>query len=156
MPPIKQSYPEVDVLLRYCEEQWNHIRHLENQRATFTNLVLVIAVGVIGFITQQGISIAILPLTIALIILGLYGAFASYKFYERYKLHKTLEDSWVGEVDRLLPKAKLKKLAAEASEKHKQRFRVTSRVHVHTVWITFNILIALAGILLTLFSLGIL
>ena len=155
MPTTKQSHPEVDVLLRYCEEQWNHIRHLENQRATFTNLVLVIAVGVIGFITQKGISIAILPLTIALMVLGLYGAFASYKFYERYKLHKALEDVWLDEVDRLLPKAKLKKLGQQAGEQHKQRFRITSRVHVHTVWITFNILIALAGTLLTLFGLGI-
>ena len=155
MPTAKQPQVEIDVLLRYCEEQWNHIRHLEDQRATFTNLVLVISVGVIGFIIQQGIGIAVVPLTIALIILGIYGAFASYKFYERYKLHKTHEELWLEEVDRLLPKAKLKKLAQEAVEKHKKRFRITWKVHVHIVWITFNILIALAGVLLTLFSLGV-
>ena len=152
MPPAKSSDIEINLLLRYCEEQWRHIRHLEDQRATFTNLVLVISVGVIGFIVQQGISIAVLPLTIALIVLGVYGAFASYKFYERYKLHKMHEDLWLDEVDRLLPKAKLKKLAQEAVEKHKQRFRIMWKIHVHTVWMAFNILIALAGVLLTLIS----
>ena len=73
MPASKSSDAEINLLLRYCEEQWRHIRHLEDQRATFTNLVLVISVGVIGFIVQQGI----LSKRVSILISG-------YSFLENY------------------------------------------------------------------------
>ena len=151
----KNANAEIEVLLKYCEEVWNQVRHLENQRATFTNFMLVVSVGIIGFVMQNGLSTASLPLTIALVVLGFYGAIASYKFYERHQFHRSHSELWLAEINRQVAEAKFKKFAQLAFEKHNRQFPVMSKVHVHTLWITFNLLIVLAGILLTMLSLGI-
>jgi hypothetical protein len=67
----------VEVLLRYYEEQWEQIRHLENQRATFINIVIVVSVGIVGFVMQQGLGPASIPLAVMLVVLGVYGSIAS-------------------------------------------------------------------------------
>ena len=141
---------EVEILLRYCEEQWHHIRHLEDQRATFTNFVLVVTAGVIGFIVQQGLGKASLPLTTLLVIVGIYGAIASYKFYERYRLHQIREQHWLTRIHELNPNAKLLELDKVAIDKHNREFPRMSKLHVHTIWISFNVLIALLGIVMTI------
>jgi len=77
MPVTKQSKPEADILFKLYEEQWTQVRHLEDQRATVTNLIVVIASAILGFIVQQGLSIEILPVSLLLIVLGVYGALTS-------------------------------------------------------------------------------
>jgi hypothetical protein len=86
MPVNKQSKPEVDVLLKLYDEQWTQVRHLENQRATVTNLIVVIASAIIGLIVQQGLSVEILPVSLLLIVLGVYGALSCDNYYERIQV----------------------------------------------------------------------
>jgi hypothetical protein len=70
-----------DVLLHTMEQSWTQARQAEDQRAFLTNLIVLIAAADYGVLTQTGF----VPLTMALIILDLYGAIASEKFYERYR-----------------------------------------------------------------------
>lgn len=141
---------EIEILLRYCEEQWNHIRHLEDQRATFTNFVTVVTAGLLGFVVQQRLSKQSLPLTILVVILGITGAIASEKFYERYDLHKKHEEQWLSQINELVPQARLKELAKEASDKHNAEFsKMLVNLRVHHVWRIYHLLIALLGVAAT-------
>ena len=141
---------ENEILLRYCEQQWNHIRHLEEQRATFTNLVTVIAAGILGFVTQQGLNIQSLPLIILLIILGIAGVIASAKFYERSQLHWKREYFWRNRINELNPNAKLVKLNDAAEEEHSKKRPIMYGFRVHILWVTFHALIALLGIIIAI------
>ncbi|MGC1375218.1 MAG: hypothetical protein WA821_03290 [Anaerolineales bacterium] len=149
----KETELAVNVLLRAVDEQWNQIRHLEDQRATFTNIVIVVSVGIVGFIVQQGISIAIVPLAVMLIMLGLYGAIASAKFYERYRFHQKHAAFWNKRINQLAPKANLIELGELASKEHLSQYAFISKMRVNTIWTTFNIIIAIVGIALTILGL---
>jgi hypothetical protein len=149
----KEKELAVEVLLRYYEEQEEMIRHLENQRATFMNMMIVVSVGVIGFVVQQRLSHSSIPLTIMLIVIGIYDWIAVEKFYERYHLHRIHTEKWLTQINHLVPHAQLNNSHKEAVEQHNARYRVLSKLHTHTVWNIFNILIIIAGVLLTLYSL---
>src|ERR1700733_7818455 len=68
-----------DVLLAYWQEQRNQARHSEDQRATLTNLILIISAATLGFLSQWGWTLRSLSITVPLVFLGLYGAIASAK-----------------------------------------------------------------------------
>jgi hypothetical protein len=150
----KDNELAVEVLLRCYEEQGEQIRHLENQRATFTNIVIVVSVGIVGFVMQQGLGFTSTPLAVMLIILGVYSSIAVQKFYERYSLHRKHAEKWLNQINQLIPSAHLNKLHKEAKEEHEGKYRVLSKIHVRTVWNTFNVLVVLVGIGLTLYSIG--
>ncbi|HEX6480312.1 MAG TPA: hypothetical protein VF043_15850 [Ktedonobacteraceae bacterium] len=76
-----------EFLMRMAEENWAQARHTEDQRATLANLIVVIASIDQGVLTQIGFIKSALPLTILLIILGIYGALASAKLYKRHQHH---------------------------------------------------------------------
>jgi hypothetical protein len=62
-----------DILMSMIEENWNQVRHSEDQRATITNLIIIVVSVIHGVLTQTGFTRKALPLTLLLIILGLYG-----------------------------------------------------------------------------------
>jgi hypothetical protein len=150
----KDNELTINVLMQFYKEQGEQIRHLENQRATFTNIVIVVSVGIVGFVMQQRLGLASIPLTVMLIMLGLVGAVASQKLYERYHLHRKHAEKWLGQINQLVPNAHLNKLHKEAVQEHEAKHRVLSKIHVHSVWIIFDILITIIGIALTLYCLG--
>ena len=68
---------ETDVLLQLCNNEWEQSRHTEDQRATITNIILLIASVILGVVVQRGAQPEVLPLSILLIVLGIYGAVAT-------------------------------------------------------------------------------
>ena len=142
---------ETEVLLRLCEESWAQVRHLEDQRATYTNLVIVVAAGVLGFVIPQGLTVELFPLTILLFVMGVVGAIATWKFYERYQWHNSQADKWLERIDSVLvPNAGLGILEKAAKREHQSRYKGIVRIRVHWLWIALHGLIALLGLILTL------
>jgi hypothetical protein len=138
-----------DILLEYWKDQRVQARNTESQRATLTNIILLIVVATLGFVAQQGLHRAMLPLTISLIILGLFGAAASAKYYERYRLHiaQAIQFSkLLGDPD-LLPDYEdtLKPVRAD----HADRYRRISRIRLNKLWVALHLLVALTGFVLT-------
>lgn len=138
----------LEILVRNYEQQLEHIRHLEDQRATFTNFVLVTSAVIAGFIVQEGLSLNSIPLSILLSIFGVFGTLASEKYYERYQLHNSLANNYYGKIDAMCKDVDLKELKKEAIDKHNKSHHF-SKLHVHTIWRSLNILIGLLGIALT-------
>jgi hypothetical protein len=63
-----------DSVLAYWKEHREQLRQSENQRAILTNYVLVITAAVSGFVVQQQFSLRTIPLSVLIVIIGLYGA----------------------------------------------------------------------------------
>jgi hypothetical protein len=76
-----------DAVLAYWKEHREQFRQSENQRAVLTNYVLVITAAVSGLIVQQRFNMRTLPLSVLIVVIGLYGALASAKYHERADYH---------------------------------------------------------------------
>lgn len=140
----------IDVLLDYIQENWTHLRHHETQRATISNLIVIIAVAISGVITQSGYNKNSLPLAFLLIALGIYGAVANAKLYERIQYHSNRANYLWTRLDELCPDAEILKLKTLADTKHREHHPVlATRIRLHNVWLVLDIFIALLGILFT-------
>ncbi len=140
---------ETDILLNFCEEEWVQARQCEDQRAIITNIVLVITSAALGLLSQMGLSIEMLPVTIFLVILGIYGAFASQKYYERHQFHIERARAWRKRLEELHPKSQITKVREEANKKHSQKFKRLEKIHLHTLWFFLHLAITLMGIVLS-------
>jgi hypothetical protein len=143
---------DTDVLLKFCEQQWMEAKQAEDQRAAITNIVLLVASAILGFIAQNGLTSNTLPLTVLLTTLGIYGAIASEKLYERHQFHSARAWSWRERIDQLHPDAQLLKRKEEAVAKHSKKFPLMSKIRLHYLWFTFHGAIALIGIILTVIA----
>jgi uncharacterized membrane protein YeaQ/YmgE (transglycosylase-associated protein family) len=138
-----------DVLLKFCEQQWTEAKQSEDQRATFTNIILLIASAVVGVIAQKGVSKGMLPLSILLIVLGLFGAMVPRKLYERHQFHIHRLQNWRKRITELHPDSFLEELKNEAVATHKKEFPISSRLRLNYLWVILHLLIAFAGSILT-------
>jgi hypothetical protein len=141
---------DTDVLLKLYEEQCTHARQSEDQRATITNLVLIVASAVVGFVSQNKLILSTLPLTVLLIVIGAYGAIASEKLYERFQLHSNRSRYLRKRIDELHPNANSLKLFEEADNAHKKEFAKLLKIRVHHIWFALHMAIAVMGTLLTI------
>ena len=135
---------EVDVLLKFCEEQWAQCRQSETQRSTVTNFVITIAAATLAFIGHKGFVIGSLPLAVFLFVLGLYGAITSAKLYERWQFNRNRAHYWYKRIDELKPDAQLLHLKQLADDHYNKKLR---QVRLHWLWIALHIIISLIGIL---------
>ena len=140
-----------EFLMRMAEENWTQARHSEDQRATITNLIVVIASIDQGALTQTGFTKSSLPLTILLIILGIYGMIASAKLYERYRHHIYRAGRLRERLDELCPDAQVSERLKAADARHAAKHPILSgKIHLHSIWLGLHILIAALGVVYTI------
>jgi hypothetical protein len=98
---------KIELLWRFYQEHCVWERHQESQRSTATNLVLVVAAAILSIITiSKSIDMTDLPLTIFLVVLGVFGAILSMKHYERFARHQTLAGAYRVALDKKYQKPK--------------------------------------------------
>ncbi len=140
-----------EFLMRMAEENWTQARQSEDQRATLTNLIVVIASIDQGVLTQTGFNKSSLPLTILLIILGIYGAIASAKLYERHQHHVNRAKPLRRQLDKLCPDAQVSNLQKAADDAFAAEHPIlTNKIRLNHVWLGLHILIAILGIVYTI------
>jgi hypothetical protein len=76
-----------NAVLAYWSEHRSQLRQSESQGAVLTNYVLAIAAAVSGFVVQQHFRTPTLPLSVLVVLTGLYGALAAAKYHERANYH---------------------------------------------------------------------
>lgn len=145
---------EIDVLLKFYEEDWQQARQAEDQRTAITNITLIIVPALIGFVSQQGFNINVLPLTILLVILGIYGIVASQKLYERHCYFSDRSGLWRDKISELHPSLEINQIRDNARQKHSKRFKRIERIRLYSLWLILHSLVALAGLILTLIILA--
>lgn len=137
-----------DILMSMIEENWNQIRHSEDQRATITNLIIIIVSVIHGVLTQTGFTKNVLPLTLFLIILGLYGIVITAKLYERTQMLVNRARKYRHRLNELLPEAHVELLKKAADEEHFKRFPIISKkIRLSRLWLALHGMIVILGII---------
>jgi hypothetical protein len=162
-----------DIFWKMYQENVTEGRHHETQRATVTNLVITIAAAALALVTfDKAITTVDLPLTIFLVLLGMFGAAFSSKYYERFQLHMERARAYRNAIDSLLPNFNtlsepvwnLKEIAdaeheesilkvAKGKKKKTNWQRWMTFIHkrrLYQLWLTFHLLIALIGLILSI------
>jgi uncharacterized membrane protein YeaQ/YmgE (transglycosylase-associated protein family) len=141
---------DTDVLIKFYEEDWQQARQAEDQRTAITNITLIIVPALIGFVSQKSFDINALPLTVLLIVLGVYGAVASQKLYERHRYFSDRAGFWRNQISKLHPQLEIDKIRSEAAAQHTKHFRRTEKLRLYLLWLALHLLVAAAGVILTI------
>lgn len=141
---------ETEILLKFCEEQWKQARHVEDQRAAVSNLIIITSSVIIGLVSQQGLSERMLPMTILLIVLGLFGAIITEKLHELFYYHHDKAQAWQNRINELNPNARINETEKIAMESHSTLFRSLRQIRLYQLWKFLQIAVALIGTTLTL------
>ncbi|MBM0207250.1 hypothetical protein JNW90_32850 [Micromonospora sp. STR1s_5] len=136
---------EVDVLVQQWLSRWEQIRHSENQRATMTNMLLVLTAAGVGLIAQKGLESGLLLVSGAILLLGAFGAAASLKYYERFRLHLREAGAIRAKIEDKFPGLDLGVLAETTWSEHKAAFPRLAKMPLYSLWVALHLGIALAG-----------
>ncbi len=139
---------DTELLLEFCKQSWADAKQSEDQRATLTNIILTVASAVIVLIVQKGLTKDSIPLSVFLIILGIYGAITSEKLYERHQMHIERARAYRDEICKLHRNVPIHIAKNNADEKHKSSFPKLSKIRLHYLWLTLHVLITIAGSIL--------
>jgi hypothetical protein len=141
----------------FIQQQMEENFYLANQAE---RMRLIVATGNLVFATALQISIGILglepralPLTGWMIFLGIYGVFAGMKLYERESYHRSRVRKLRGKLNDLYTDAELEKLFKEIEQEHGQIYPRLMVLRMNTILIALHALIALLGVIYTIFCL---
>lgn len=135
-----------DVIMKMLDTQWAQAKQSEDQRAAVTNYVFVIAAALQGYIVQRNFDKLSLAIAIFLIILGIYGALISYKYYERFRLGMTRVGKWMEKLEELHLDANIAAIEKKADDKHNSRFTRIHKIRLYALWLCLHTAVSLAGI----------
>jgi uncharacterized membrane protein YbhN (UPF0104 family) len=147
-----------DVLLRIYQENRAHERHLEDQRATASNIIVLATVGLIGFMANSGLTCQDWQLSIALIILGVYGAMFTAIYYESIEQYrhrvgkccKGLEDLLFKELNKEQIQEMFKNILSMDGCAPEEKFpKLRGLPHITKVRALWPLTISIVGVVLT-------
>jgi hypothetical protein len=137
-----------NVVLAYWSEHREQLRQSESQRAVLTNYVLAITAAISGLVVQQHFRLQTLPLSILVVVIGLYGALAAAKYNERanYRLGhaRALTQVLVESGD--LPDNDV--ILDRFRSDHYQEYPKLSRIRLHWLWPGLLLGVAAYGLVL--------
>jgi len=141
-----------DAVLAYWNENRAQFRQSESQRAVLTNYVLAIAAAISGLVVQQHFRMLTLPLSILVVLIGLYGALATAKYHERANYH--LDQA------RALTKVLVQSGALPDSDPilsqyrtaHYQKYPRLYRIRLHWLWTGLHLGVAAYGLVLVIIT----
>jgi hypothetical protein len=135
------------------EENWLLARQAEDKRAIIALVNLLVASAANAVFLFTGFNLKVLPLTIWMVVLGLYGIATSKKLYERSQYHFLRARKLRAHLDSLFPEAKVEQLLKEAESEHKTHYAFMMKVRLNNIWILLHTIITALGLLYTYISL---
>lgn len=134
-----------EAIRAYWKEHREQLRQCETQRSTLTNLLIVVTAALSALIVQQRFSLYVLPLCIFVSFVGIYGAIAVSKYYERASYHLSQARALTRElVDRGVLGGNEKLVQARAD--HYIAFPWVHRIRLHVLWVVLHAVISLYGL----------
>ncbi|MGD3109419.1 hypothetical protein [Streptomyces sp. YGL11-2] len=143
-----------DVLLALIKEQRDQIRQIESQRATLSNIIIVIVAAGLGLIAQRSLTSPSLVITLPMTCLGAYGILACLKYHERSKLHGSQAHQLRLKLADLHPDLDMNPRWTQTFSDQQQRFPRLYRVRLYLVWVALHAGICLGGLTLTMLALS--
>ncbi|MFC8916581.1 hypothetical protein ACGF5F_31010 [Streptomyces sp. NPDC047821] len=137
------------MLLEMYREQHNQARQLETQRATLSNLIVVIASAALGFTAQHGLEPIMLLVSLPLAGLGTYGVLACLKYHERSVLHHKAARLFSRRIEERLPSLLINEGWAGLHAQQRLGFPRTFKVRLYGLWIALHAGVAASGVTLS-------
>jgi predicted transglutaminase-like protease len=150
---LAESY---EFLFRVMEENWLLARQAEDKRAIIALVNLIVASAANAVLLFTGFNLKVLPLTIWMVVLGVYGITTSRKLYERSQYHFLRARKLRVHLDGIFPNAQVEQLLKQAESEHKIHYAFLMNVRLNNIWILLHIAIAISGLLYTFISLAVL
>ena len=150
-PP--NSPEDAEILLRVMTEYKTQSRQTEDQRAAITGFVVLIASAIQGALTQTGFHKNALPLTLMLIVLGLFGSLATLKLHEKSRLFDKYSNRIIKRLEELYPNTQVGKVLDSVYIEHTKRKIVAlfnTRIRTFSIWLGLDILITILGVIYTI------
>jgi NhaP-type Na+/H+ or K+/H+ antiporter len=135
----------IDVLLALWKDQREADRQIEGQRATLTNIVIIVVAAGLGFIAKSGLQTPMLVVTLSMVVLGLYGVVACLKFHERSAFHIGQARGLRRQIAKQLPDLNIEAGLRSTSRDQRARFPRLRKVRLYMVWVALHGAIAVAG-----------
>ncbi|MFG1667254.1 hypothetical protein [Streptomyces sp. Y7] len=140
---------DVEVLLQMYQEQHNQARQLETQRATLSNLIIIIASAALGFTAQRGLEMIMLVISLPMVGLGAYGVLACLKYHERSVLHHRAARRFSQSIEERLPSLRIDDGWAQLHTQQRQRFPKIFKMRLYHLWIALHTGVAASGVALS-------
>ena len=144
---------EDEILWRLYQDHLTHGRHHETLRATTTTVLLAVVAGVLGFLGAAHawpLAHEHIPLCVFLILLGIFGAFFSAKYHERFDFHMNRAREYRNALDKSLPNANINAVRPKADKKTQAEYPWLYERRLWHFWVALHIMIAALGVLLTI------
>lgn len=138
----------ITVLLSFIEENWIFTRFSEEKRAVLAIAVLLITSAIQITLAFTGFRRTILPLTLFLFLLGVYGVIFCLKLYERQLFHMFRVRKLRSRLDEIHPEAEIEKLLEAADAEHNAK-HFFAHVRLHHIWLWMHVFIGLFGLIET-------
>ena len=135
----------IPFLLRTLEENWILARQAEDKRAVIAHVNIIAITVASGILALVGFKKNALPLTFLLVILGIYGIFATAKLYERSQYHIQRARKLRAKLDKLYPDAQIEMLQKSAENEHRILYPRMMNVRLNIIWLSLHVLIAVLG-----------
>ncbi len=132
----------------YWNENRAQFRQSESQRAVLTNYVLAIAAAISGLVVQQHFRLLTLPLSIMVVLIGLYGALAAAKYHERANYHLTQARALTQVLVQSGDIPDNRAVLSQARTKHSEEYPRLYRLRLHWLWTGLHLGIAAYGLVL--------
>ncbi|WP_174186437.1 hypothetical protein [Nocardia barduliensis] len=121
-------------------------RQSENHRAIMTMLVVIGAIGGMTYIALQHDSHMIsAAVSLAVCLLGLFGALISAKYFERFKMHMDAAQLLRRRLNDLYPRLYLEDDWAANRRQHESKYKVLSWIRLEHLWVLAHLGIATLG-----------
>ncbi len=152
---------KTDLLLQLYAEERAQARQSEAQRATLTNIIIVIAGGGLAFISDQKLGDDALVLSVGIVIPGVFGAVANAKYYERWFRHWVRAYAYREQLVRRYPEIEVhresfgrkptydRKYVYESEIDEKYRRSRLHKLPLNRLWVGLNLIVAVGGTVLT-------
>jgi hypothetical protein len=137
------------VLIGHC---WDEVHHVENQRSTLTNIILLSESATLALIVERGFTPNTIPLSVLLVVLGIFGIVATKKYYERYRFAQRRLEEFYKRLSRMLPSAKIWESLRKANIAHDCDPHVQigswhlKKLALNRMWSLIHVAFVLAGL----------
>lgn len=139
-----------DFFWKMYQENTAQGRHHEMQRSALATSLIAISGAVIGVVTfNRDLTTWDLPLTLFLVLLGVFGGIFSAKQYERFCLHMERARGYRDALDALLPNSPLARIKKTADRNHKEKHPTLVALRLNAFWLALYGAIAGLGIILS-------
>ncbi len=137
---------EREIILNEIDRQWGQAKQSEDQRATLTNIIVVVAAASQGYVAEKNFATDTVVIASFLIMIGIFGLFATAKYYERFRHSMCRVGRLRERLDTMYPTLELERTKDRADLEHARRYPKLSNLRLNHLWSLMMVGIAALGI----------